>query len=287
MLHPQIFDKTIGKSRIRIYNEDCLEGMKRRITPGSVDMVVTSPPYNIGVEYGEYDDTISRGQYLDWLESVARQVKTVLKEDGSFFLNMGGKPSDPLVSMEVALRLREIFVLQNLIHWVKSIALDREDMGDYPGRDGGLAAGHYKPVNSPRYLNDCAEFIFHFTKRGDIPIDRLALGVPYTDKSNVSRWKGGGQDLRCRGNTWFIPYKTIRNGALERPHPASFPVKLAEMCVKLHGLDKTKLVLDPFNGIGNAAAACVNLGVDFTGFEIEEDFYKSSIRIINKQRVVS
>ena len=257
--------------------------MKNRLESNSVDVVVTSPPYNIGINYGAYDDTISRGEYLDWLENVARRVKVILKDDGSFFLNIGGKPSDPYVPMETAMRLREVFVLQNVIHWVKSIALDQEDMGDYPGRDGGLAVGHYKPVNSPRYLNDCAEFIFHFTKSGDVAIDRLAVGVPYTDKSNIRRWRGAGSaDLRCRGNTWFIPYKTIKNGALQRPHPASFPVKLAEMCVRLHGVERTKLVLDPFNGIGNAAVACVNLGVDFVGFEIDEGYFEESMSSMSK-----
>ena len=44
------------------------------------------------------------------------------------------------------------------------------------------------------------------------------------------------------------------------------------MCINLHGKEKTKLVLDPFMGIGNTATACLNLGIDFIGFEIDESY---------------
>ena len=83
-----------------------------------------------------------------------------------------------------------------------------------------MSRGHFKPINSPRFLNDCHEYIFHFTPRGRTIIDRLALGVPYADKSNIARWSHTrGRDRRCRGNTWFIPYETIH--ASRERSPAS------------------------------------------------------------------
>src|SRR5467141_323926 len=88
------------------------------------------------------------------------------------------------------------------------------------------------------------------------------LGVPYQDKSNVARWRHTrGSDLRCRGNTWFIPYETIQSRAKERPHPATFPVQLAEWCIKLHGVSRVQTMLDPFLGIGNSAVAAQRCGV--------------------------
>ena len=252
---------------------DCLEGM-RLLEPETVDVVVTSPPYNIGVNYGKYKDTLPRGRYLDWIEEVSREIKRVLKDDGSFFLNVGGKPTDPWIQFDVANRVRKHFVLQNLIYWVKSIAIEKRDVGDYPNLVGDVAVGHYKPIRGARFLNDCGEHIFHFTKRGDVRLDRLAVGVKYQDKSNVGRWKSAQRDKRCRGNVWFIPYRTINSRNMERPHPSTFPVKLPEMCIRLHGLDKTKLVLDPFMGIGSTALACRKLGVDFIGFEIDEEYVK-------------
>ena len=169
--------------------------------------------------------------------------------------------------MEVAARVRDAdFVLQNTILWVKSIAISKDEVGDYPGLNGDIAVGHYKPVNSKRFVNGLSEYIFHFTKHGDVDLDKLGVGVPYQDKSNVARWKGGRSDLRDRGNVWFIPYETIREA---RPHPCVFPVKLPEMCIRLHGLSKTELVLDPFLGTGSTALACDRLGVGFVGFEID------------------
>jgi site-specific DNA-methyltransferase (adenine-specific) len=134
-----------------------------------------------------------------------------------------------------------------------------------------------------RFLHDCFEYIFHFSKNGDVELDRLAIGVPYQDKSNIGRWKSANQDLRCRGNTWFIPYETIWSREKQRPHPSPFPPKLPEMCIKLHGLSKTKLVLDPFMGIGNTALACIKLGVDYIGFEIDESYVKIAERMIKEK----
>jgi site-specific DNA-methyltransferase (adenine-specific) len=253
---------------------DCLEGMRKFLQDGEVDIVVTSPPYNIGVKYRKYDDTISRQQYLDWMEKVGVEIKRVLDNDGSFFLNIGHKPTDLWVSWEVAFRLRKHFTLQNVIIWVKSIAIQKKDVGNYPNIKSDVAVGHYKPIGGKRFLNDCFEYIFHFTKTGNVELDRLSIGVPYQDKSNIGRWKSATRDLRCRGNTWFIPYETIWNREKERPHPSTFPSKLPEMCIRLHGLHKTKLVLDPFMGIGNTAVACTRLGVNWIGFEIDE-YYAS------------
>ena len=271
----------------KVYVMDCLEGMRKCLEDKEVDVVVTSPPYNIGVKYHKYDDTIPREKYLDWMEEVGLEIKRVLKDDGSFFLNFGHKPTDPWVPWEVAFRLRKHFILQNIIIWVKSIAIKKEDVGDYPNIKGDIAVGHFKPVGGKRFLNNNFEYIFHFTKSGNVELDRLAIGVPYQDKSNIGRWKSRNQDLRCRGNTWFIPYETIWNKEKERPHPSTFPPKLPEMCIKLHGLKKTKLVLDPFMGLGNTAVACTRLGVDWIGFEIDEHYASiAEKRIINNKKLL-
>ncbi len=266
--------------QLTLYNTDCVAGMKANLAPRSVDVVVTSPPYNLGIQYGQYDDTLPRGDYLRWLGEWAQVVRDVLSDDGSLFLNIGAKPSDPSVPFQVLAEMQKHFVLQNVIHWIKSIAIEKQDIGHYPGITGNVSVGHYKPINSPRYVNDCHEYIFHLTKRGDVALARLAIGVEYQDKSNVTRWRAARADKRCRGNTWFIPYKTIRDRAAQRPHPATFPVKIPKMCIQLHGVEKTRLVLDPFLGIGHTALACVELGVDFVGFEIDPDYIAEARRLL-------
>lgn len=262
---------------------DCIKGMRENLLTGSVDVVVTSPPYNIGVKYGKHQDNLPRSEYLDWIGDVGRSVKRVLDEDGSFFMNIGDIPKDQWIAWDVAQTLRKEFVLQNVIHWVKSIAINKVDVGDYPGITDDVAVGHFKPIVSNRFLNDCHEYIFHFTKTGHVKLDKLAIGVPYQDKTNVGRWKAARQDLRDRGNTWFIPYETIKNRS-ERPHPATFPVKLPEMCLKLHGVSLDSLVLDPFLGIGSTAEASMHFGSSFVGFEIDPVYFAEAFHRLSRMR---
>jgi len=241
---------------------------------GSFDVVVTSPPYNLGIEYGRYDDGRSRSEYLEWTARWMEAVKRVLAPGGSFFLNIAGKPSDPWGPFEVASVGRRFFALQNTIYWVKSIAVSVEG--------ATVSVGHYKPINSKRFLNDCVELVLHFTHEGEVALDRLAIGVEYADKSNVSRWKAAGSDRHCRGNAWFVPYSTIQSRDKDRPHPASYPPELAAMAIELHGRERARRVLDPFSGIGSTALACVELEVDHTGIELDPGYHAEAVKRVQE-----
>jgi len=267
--------------RNQIHRLDCIAGMEM-MDAGSVDLIVTSPPYNIGISYSAYDDTITRSEYLEWMGGIAGAASRVLSEQGSFFLNIGGTPKDPWIPIDVAMEFRKRgYILQNMIHWIKSIAIPRSDIGSYNQNiNGDISVGHFKPINSKRFHNDCHEFIFHFTKTGSVPIDKLAIGVPYQDKSNIGRWKQATADRRDRGNTWFIPYETIQE---KRPHPAVFPIGLPDLCIRDHGIDRCRLVLDPFMGIGSTAIACIRLGIDYIGFEIDASYREIALDHIHRE----
>jgi site-specific DNA-methyltransferase (adenine-specific) len=259
-------------SRFDLRLQDCVVGM-RGLPAGSIDLVVTSPPYNLAIKYGKYSDCADRASYLDWCDRWAAGVRRVLCPTGSFFLNVGASPSNPLLPHELVLRWKDLFVLQNTFHWIKSISIE--------DKEGVVRShGHFKPISSKRFVHDCHEYIFHLTITGEVPLDRLAIGVPYADKSNISRWSHTkGEDVRCRGNTWFVPYKTIQSREKERPHPATFPVQLAEWCIRLHGQDRVKTMLDPFLGIGNSAFAAKKCRVQrFIGFEIDEGYLRETKR---------
>jgi site-specific DNA-methyltransferase (adenine-specific) len=252
-----------SKTSLELRFGDCLAGMSK-ISDATVDVVVTSPPYNLGIKYGSYKDDVPRQEYLDWCYQWAAQVQRVLKPAGSFFLNVGAAPANPLFPHEVLLKLQPLFRLQNTFHWIKSITVQ-------PRNGPEISAGHFKPINSKRYVTDCHEYVFHLTRTGDVPLDRLAIGVEYADKSNIARWgHTEGKDRRCRGNNWFIPYKTISSRAGDRPHPATFPAQLAEWCVQIHGLNPDLTMLDPFLGLGHTAEAARTCGVKrFIGFELD------------------
>jgi len=267
---------TSGTATFRFYRGDCLDILDT-FADGSIDAIVTSPPYNLGIRYRTYDDTMPREQYLEWTAEWVKRAARVLAPNGSLFLNVGAKPTDPWTAIDVAQAVRPFLHLQNTIHWIKSIAIEKGLAGARAGLDEDLAVGHYKPINSRRFLHDCHEFVFHFTRRGRTPLDRTAVGVRYQDRSNIGRWRGAASGVRCRGNTWFIPYDTIQSRDKERPHPATFPPRLPEMCLRLHGLDRVAMVVDPFLGLGSTAVACAQLGVNFAGIEMDEGYLNEAV----------
>jgi site-specific DNA-methyltransferase (adenine-specific) len=265
-----------GRSTLRFYLGDCLD-LLDRLPRGTIDAIVTSPPYNLGIEYRTYDDTMPRDRYLAWTAEWVKRAAGALAPRGSLFLNVGAKPTDPWTAMDVAQAARPYLQLQNTIHWIKSIAIEKALAGSRARLDEDLAVGHYKPINSRRFVHDCHEFVFHFTHDGNAPLDRQAIGVRYQDQSNVGRWRAAASGVRCRGNTWFIPYETIQNREKERPHPATFPPKLPEMCLRLHGLDRIQTVADPFLGLGSTAVACAQLGLSFVGIEMDAGYLTEAV----------
>ena len=86
----------------RLEARNCLDGMKE-LAAESVDVVVTSPPYNLGVQYRTYEDNLPEDQYLRWSRQWMEEVCRVLKAKGSFFLNYGGAHAAPLLPHKMAL----------------------------------------------------------------------------------------------------------------------------------------------------------------------------------------
>ena len=172
-----------------------------------------------------------------------------LHDNGHVFLNMGSTNKDPWIASKVARIFSKYFTLQNDIVWVKAITIE------------GNSRGHIKPITSERYLSHAYEHIYHFTKSGNSKIDRLAVGVKFKFKSEMKRRKHGN-DKRCAGNVWFIPYETVQSKSDKYNHPASFPLELPTRCLKLAGIQKDSAVFDPFLGSGTTLVAAKLLGVE-------------------------
>lgn len=249
--------------KLKLYHGNCSDVIKQ-IEDKTIDVVVTSPPYNCGTNYNSYDDNLEFNQYLDWMESLGNELFRVMKDGASFFLNVAGTNKLPAIPMLLCQRMMKIFELQNNIVWVKSITL------------GNNSYGHFKPINSNRFLNHNHESIFHFSKKGDVNIDRLAIGVPYQHPSNLTRWKHG-QAIRCGGNVWFVPYRTVKSKEEKFNHPAGYPVELVEKCIKLHGYTEETTVLDPFLGAGTTLVACQKLDIKGIGIEMDKTYFETAI----------
>ena len=157
--------------------------------------------------------------------------------------------------------------------------------------------GHFKPINSDRYINVTNEDIYHFTKTDKVKINREAVGVPYKWKCNLIDRKTGKprinkktglpvEDKRCKGNSWFIPYETINSKKEKGYHPATFPEGLVEHCIKISDV-KEGMILDPFIGSGTTVRTAKKMtdniddyNLSGIGIDIDEkyiDFCKDSI----------
>ena len=142
-----------------LINQDCIEWMNLQDAE-SIDCIITSPPYNLDIKYGQYKDDIPRDGYLKWIGDVSAAVKRVLKPQGHLFMNVGYSNIDPWVGMDVAQAVRKYLVLQNNFTWVKHVLLSDQSYG------------LYKPIASNRYVSATTESIFHFTKTGSVTINR-------------------------------------------------------------------------------------------------------------------
>ena len=242
-----------------LHTGDCIEIMEKEIAKGSIDVVVTSPPYNLNIPYNSYYDSREEKEYLDWLTAVSEKIKDILNSNGSFFLNISGSNSMPWIPFEMVTRLRKLgFRLQNHITWIKSITIQ------------SASSGHFKPVPGKRFMHHNHEHIFHLTTGNGVEIDRLSIGIPFQDKSNISR-RHHPRDLRCRGNTWFIPYPTVKTKAQKFWHPGTFPVELPLWCIYLHGL-RDAVVLDPFVGTGSSLVASHFARTKGIGIDIDPSY---------------
>lgn len=253
--------------RHSVIQGSCIDFMAS-LTDGSIDVVVTSPPYNLGVAYGAYQDRRSEEDYLKWMHDVACGLVRVLKEDGHIFLNISGSLVKPWVPFDVAAVFRPLLHLQNHIVWVKSISI------------GDVTSGHFKPIGGHRFLNHNHEHVFHFTKSGSAPLDRLSVGVPFMDKGNIAR-RGHGADKRCAGNTWFIPYETVQSKTQKFSHPAGFPVGLPERCLRLVKVNSDTKVFDPFLGTGTTIIAAHRCGAIGMGTDIDPVYCNTAVSRIS------
>ena len=251
---------------MNLYTGDCLDYLKTIKEP-TFDLVITSPPYNIGRNYNLYSD--NKSDYIDCLIKVFKEVCRCLNSNGHLFLNLSSTKNDPYAAYKVAEGIN--WKLQNNIIWCKAVEID------------GYVRGYSTPTSSKRYLQNGWEHLFHFTKDGNTEIDLEASGVPYnTDYNNAARnEKRSGKNWRPTTTCWHITYKSkatkqiTKEIAGEKKHPAIYPKNLVEKCLKVSGIKKG-VVLDPFLGTGTTGLVAKEMNLDFIGIEIDKDYFNFS-----------
>lgn len=245
-----------------IIQQDCQEWMKNQ-PDDSIDIIVSSPPYNINIKYNTYTDR--KDNYVQWMHQVWREATRILKPTGHLFLNIQPTRDNPLMPYEVVSGID--WQIQNTFIWNKCVEID------------GYVRGQGTVVKSEKYLPNGWEFVFHLTEKGSTRISQERSGVPYQPAWAEANYKSTGRTIRPTVNSWFIPYetngaksnKTMANG---KKHPAIYPRDLVRKCLKVADAQPGQTVYDPFGGTGTTYIVAQEFACNAITTEIDPDYVK-------------
>lgn len=230
----------------------------------SIDIVITSPPYNKNISYNTYSD--QRPDYLSWMAEVWTQCCRILKPTGHLFLNIAGSPRDPFLPYQVAQTVP--WRVQNHIVWAKAV--------EFKGHIYGRSTVN---INAQYRLPNGHETVWHFTRRGSTPIDIKASAVPYRPEFAEDNFERTGRRTRPTTTCWHIPYETTgymgqaaKTLKGEKSHPAIYPRELVRHCLRVAGAQAGQTVYDPFAGTGTTMAVGQEFGLVSIGTEIDSDY---------------
>lgn len=254
----------------KIYNKssECMN----EIPDESVDLVVTSPPYNIDIQYGnktekgkiigskgiKYKDDLSENEYRSLLSKVFNECINKLKPNGSIWINIKNKYEDGvLIPPFWLVDLLPNCSLKNIIIW-------NFDWG-----------GSTNKRFAPRY-----EYVFWFVKNKNSYVFNLdSVKIPALNY-RPDRYKN---QMKNPTDVWRIPM--VSGNFEERTtHPAQYPEALIRRIV-LAGTNEGDVILDPFIGSGTTGAVAKKLKRNYVGYDIEEEYCKIAEERINKIEV--
>jgi adenine-specific DNA-methyltransferase len=243
-------------------NEDCVIAMNK-MADKSVNLVVTSPPYNADKAYGTYDDSGSLEKYKDFAKKWVGCLPRILSDNGGFWLNVGyTKLSDtetlPLTYLYYPLLIEAGF------HFIQEIVWHYE---------GGMAYKRRYAHRTERWMwcvKDPKNFIFNLDAVRDASLNRTQ------DKRNHPMGKNPT-------DYWYYDRVVGGTGASadKTAHPCQFPVSMVERIIKSCSNAKD-VVLDPFGGSGSTALAAVNQDRNFISVELDKTFHD-----ISQERIAS
>ena len=248
----------------QVINQDCLTWMQSQ-PDASIDIIVSSPPYNRGIKYNSYKD--QRTDYLNWQQLVWTEACRILKPTGHLFLNIAGNGKDPFLAYEVAKLVP--WRVQNNISWAKAV--------EFKGHIYGRSTVN---INSKYVLPHGHETVWHFTHKGQTPISLTQSAVGYRPEFAEDNFKRTGRITRPTTTCWHIPYETtgyMGTAAAtlkgNKGHPAIFPRDLVRHCLNVAGAQPGQTVFDPFGGTGTTIAVAKEMMLDGITTEIDLDYY--------------
>ena len=239
---------------LKIINADFLDV---EIESETVDLIVTSPPYNVGIEYNTHNDEASYDKYLKWTEKWLSKAFDILKEDGRLCLNIPldkNKNGQQSVYADITTIAKGVgFKYHSTIIW---------NEGNISRR---TAWGSWLSASAP-YVIAPVEVILIMYKRF---WKKLNKGNSDITKDEFLEWTNG---------LWTFSGESKKRVG----HPAPFPVELPKRCIKLFSY-VGDVILDPFLGSGSTLIAAYKLNRRAIGVEIDEGYFKLAIDRVSKE----
>ncbi len=238
------------QNNISIYLDDCLT--TTRIVPDSIDLVVTSPPYNVDIHYNSHRDDVSYEDYLEFSRCWLRKVLGWLKPDGRMCLNVPldkNKMGQQSVAADLTTLAKQVgFKYHATIIW---------NEGNISRR---TAWGSWMSASAP-YVIAPVEVILVLYKRF---WKKRRAGISDITRDEFIEWTNG---------IWtFSGEKRSSIG-----HPAPFPIELPKRCIKLFSYIDD-VVLDPFLGSGSTLIAAHQLLRKGIGIEIDPAYCQLALK---------
>jgi site-specific DNA-methyltransferase (adenine-specific) len=230
----------------------------RALQPGSVDLVVTSPPYNVDIHYGSHDDAQSYASYLAFSRRWLARCFQWLREDGRLCLNIPldkNKDGQQSVGADLTGIAKEAgFRYHSTIVW---------NEGNISRR---TAWGSWMSASAPYII---------------APVELIV--VLYHTKWKRSSGSGRSDITRQEFMDWTNGLWTFNGESRKRAgHPAPFPVELPRRCIKLFSF-VGDTVLDPFMGSGTTLVAAAETGRRAIGIELEARYCRLARTRLEKQ----
>jgi len=274
-----------------ILNGDCFNLIKD-LDKNSIDLVITSPPYSDIINYGKSVSIKKPDEYCDWILPLFDEIERVLKNSGSFILNINDRCVDgfrsPFVYDLISRSQKETNIkLYDTYFWYKENPM---------------------PNGSNKRFRTSTEFIFHFVKNKDFKfyMDRVYQKISSDTISRYNRQRSEKHGIIIDGQRMrkieslnikktnekpnysekkrpenVFKFKTAgaaRDNLIK--HPAPFHKDLPSYFINLL-TDEGDTILDPFSGIGTTGISCIDLNRKYIGFELNTNYADYSIQRIN------
>ncbi len=245
-----------NEKNIKVYQNDFIKADLSRYI-GEVNLIITSPPYNLSIDYGKHNDNLKYEDYLNFTEKWLKKAYQLLSDDGRICVNI---PLDknknglkPIYADFVEIAKKVGFNYQSTIVWNEQNISRR------------TAWGSWLSASAPYVIAPVEMIVTMYKKQWK----RLKKGVSTIEKNEFIEWTNG---------VWeFSGESKKRIG-----HPAPFPLELPKRCIKLFSY-KDDLILDPFLGSGTTLLSAYKEERKAIGVEIDKNYVNLAIDRLKKE----